>query len=463
MANRLLDLKQSKTAALDSAQGILATMEAEKRTAMTKEEDAAFKGFEAEAEGIQKTIEATERMATLAPVSNIPSDQRGGPRTEVHDNVLDKPWVDDEPTAESKEQRMARMSRGMGAFMFEVKNAALKQISGQKGDLRLYALNEGFERRAAAAGASEAVPSDGGFLLFPTFAQELLQLAHETGLIYGRVRKLPLNEFTASIKIPAVDEQSRKDGFRNGGVQMFWEQEAQALTGSRPTFAQLEMVLKKLTGLFYTTNELLADQNLLGNYIMTAFSQEFGFKLDDAMIRGTGAGQPLGILNSNCLVKITKETGQAAQTVVWENIKKAWGRMWSKSRLNSVWFINQDVEQQLYGMGQVVGVGGLPVYLPPTGAAGTPYATLFGRPVMPIEQASTLGTVGDVMLCDFSQQLMIDKSDLQTATSMHVRFLTDELVYRWIYRTDSQPWWKTSLTPAQGSATQSPFVVLDTR
>jgi len=463
MSNRLLDLRQSKAAALDSAQGILATMETEKRAAMTAEERTKFEGFTAEAANIQATIDATERMATL---TNIPSDRSTGPRSEparVYDNVLDKPWIADEPTAESKDQRLRRISRGFGEFLAEVRNAERRQITGQKGDPRLYALNEGFEKRAAAAGASEAVPSDGGFLVFPSFAQELLQLAHDTGLIYPRVRKLPLAEFTNAMKIPAVDEQSRKDGFRNGGIQMMWEQEAQSLVGSKPTFAILEMVLKKLTGLFYATDELLADQNFLGNYVMTAFAQEFGFKLDDAMIRGTGAGQPLGILNSNCLIKITKETGQAAQTVVWENIKKAWGRMWSKSRLNAVWFINQDVEQQLYGMGQVVGVGGLPVYLPPTGAAGTPYATLFGRPVINIEQASTLGTVGDVMLCDFSQQLMIDKGDLQTATSMHVRFLTSEMVYRWIYRTDSQPWWKTTLTPAQGSNTQSPFVCLDTR
>ena len=239
------------------------------------------------------------------------------------------------------------------------------------------------------------------------------------------------------------------------------------------------MYLKKLTGLYYTTNELLADTRVLGAFVMRAFSQELGFKLDQGVISGTGAGQLQGILNTPSLVTVAIEAGQATKTILIQNIQKMWGRMWTPSRANAVWLINQDMEQQLNQLVMTVGTsGGVPVFIPAGsgvfGAMSAPplvsakglsgiAGTLLGRPVYVVEQASTLGTLGDIMLADFQQYLMIKKDGLQTATSMHVRFLTDELAYRWVYRTDGQSWFKTPVTPYSGTNTLSPFVTLASR
>ena len=89
--------------------------------------------------------------------------------------------------------------------------------------------------------------------------------------------------------------------------------------------------------------------------------------------------------------------------------------------------------------------------------------TLFGRPVIVVEQCQTLGTEGDVILFDPSQYLMIDKGDMQIAQSAHVRFLTDEMTYRFILRVDGQLWWKTPLTPYNGTNTMSPVVTCQVR
>ena len=72
------------------------------------------------------------------------------------------------------------------------------------------------------------------------------------------------------------------------------------------------------------------------------------------------------------------------------------------ARLNAVWFINQDIEPQLFTMGLTVGMGGMSVYMPPGGLSGNMYGTLFGRPVVPIEQCQTLGDKGDILLADMS-------------------------------------------------------------
>lgn len=137
--------------------------------------------------------------------------------------------------------------------------------------------------------------------------------------------------------------------------------------------------------------------------------------------------------------------------------------MHARSRANAIWCINQDLEPQLFTMSISVGTGGIPVYLPPGGLSASPYGTLFSRPVVPIEQCQTLGTQGDIYLLDLSQYLMIDKGAMDSASSVHVKFTTDEMTYRFIYRADGQPTWSTAMTPFKGSNTQSPFITLDAR
>jgi HK97 family phage major capsid protein len=292
------------------------------------------------------------------------------------------------------------------------------------------------------------------------------------------VQEIPLGPNTNSTKIPAVDERSRQDGYRWGGVQAFWEDEAQSLVGSKLGFNLIELYLKKLTGLFYATNEVLEDAAQLGTLAMKAFPEEFAFKMDDGIINGTGAGQLSGILNSNALITVAKSSNQAAATITYGNIKAMYARLWARSRPNAVWLVNQDVEPQLEGLAQEIGTGGIPVYQPVgsglwNSGAEPPIINnvelnqvagkLKGRPVVVVEQCQTLGTVGDIILFDPTQYLMATKGGIQTAVSMHVRFITDEQTFRWILRRDGQLWWKASVTPAHGGNSFSPAVALATR
>jgi HK97 family phage major capsid protein len=103
------------------------------------------------------------------------------------------------------------------------------------------------------------------------------------------------------------------------------------------------------------------------------------------------------------------------------------------------------------------------VFQPPNGLAGAPLGTLLGKPINIIEQCETVGTVGDIMLANLGEYVMIDKGGLKSDVSMHVRFLNDEQTFRWTYRVDGQPAWNSALTPYKGSNTLSPFVTLAAR
>jgi len=310
----------------------------------------------------------------------------------------------------------------------------------------------------AASGLSESVPSDGGFLVQQDFVAELLKRTYETGVLASRVSKIPLSTNANGLKINGVDESSRANGARWGGIQTYWENEADQLIASKPKFRVMDLSLKKLTGLCYATDELLQDAAALESVLRQGFAEEFGFKIDDAILTGTGTGQPLGILNSDALVKVPKESGQT-ELIRVENLFNMWSRLWGRSRTNAVWYINQELEPLLFTMK----IGDMPVYIPAGGLSEAPYATLFGRPVVPLEQCSAAGEVGDIILADLSQYLLIDKGGINAASSIHVRFLYDENVYRFIYRVDGQPIWNKPLQPYKGSASVSPFVALASR
>lgn len=319
-------------------------------------------------------------------------------------------------------------------------------------------------RGATATGLNETVPSDGGFLVQQDFATVLLQDVFQTGILASRCRRIPISGNANGIKINGVDETSRAST-RWGGILGYWASEAEEKTKSRPKFRQIELNLKKLIGLCYATDELMMDAAALEGVIRSGFASEFGFLVDDAIINGTGAGQPLGILNSGCLVSVSKESGQTAATIVAENVIKMYSRIFAQSRQNAVWLINQNVEPQLFTMSLAVGTGGVPVYMPAGGLSGAPYGSLFGRPVIPIEQAATLGTVGDIIFADLNGYVLAEKGGMQSDMSIHVRFIYDEQVFRFVMRLDGQPVRASALTPYKGGAnyTQSHFVALETR
>lgn len=323
---------------------------------------------------------------------------------------------------------------------------------------------------AAASGANTSVGSEGGHLVRTDFSAALLDKAMDESVLAQRCTSIDIGESSDGIELPYVDETSRTNGNRWGGVQVYRRAEADTVTASKPKIGLLEIRLEDLMGICYTTDRAMRDAVSLGQIIQKAFASEFSFKVDDEIVRGTGAGQALGLLNSPALVSVAKETSQVAATLVAENVIKMRARLRPRSRVRSAWFINQEVETQLPLMvvkvKNVAGtenVGGAPVYMPAGGLSGAQFDTLYGRPVIPIEQCEALGTKGDIFLADLSEYLLIKKGALETAESIHVRFLYGENTFRFTYRINGAPAWKTALTPYKGTATQSPFITLDTR
>lgn len=212
------------------------------------------------------------------------------------------------------------------------------------------AVGKGVDERLitkAPTGMNEADDTAGGFLVQSDIADQMIQNLVETGLLASRCKRIPISAKSNSLVINGLDETSRANGSRYGGIQAYWENEADQLTGTKPKFRQMRLWLKKLTGMAYVTDELLQDTVALDAWLRQAFEAEFGFKLDDAIINGVGSGQPLGVMNAPCLVTIAKETDQDAATFNAKNAVKMFTALPAKNRASSVWLCNAEVEEEL--------------------------------------------------------------------------------------------------------------------
>jgi len=432
------------------------------------------KALGTEADGYTSRADAMETARTLAKEPDPEPEQE-----KAAEPVKDRPIVVTED--ESERQLKARPFTGLGEFLMTVKAAALGQVdkrllplhSTEAMDEGGYSLNGalgdafvgGVTKSAFAkqTGLNEGVGALGGFLVDTDRSNALMQRVYDVGDVLRRVDMVGISANSNGMTFNGVNETSRADGSRRGGIRAYWTAEGGSKTASYPEFRQIELKLKKVVGLVYATDELLQDASALESWIMSNLPEELKFVVEDAIVNGTGVGMPLGILPAGCTVTVNPEAGQAAATIVMQNVVNMWARMWAPSRRNAVWLINQDCEPQLMQMSIGVGTGGAPLYFPPGGLSASPYATLLGRPVIACEYCQTLGTAGDIILADFREYQMIEKGGVQTASSIHVNFTYDETVFRFVYRTDGQPKWNSALTPHNGTNTLSPFVILDTR
>lgn len=307
---------------------------------------------------------------------------------------------------------------------------------------------------------SSTVPSEGGFLIPETLRSELLRVALETSIVRPRARVIPME--TLRVPFPAIDSTTNATSVF-GGIVGYWTEEGAALTASQAAFGRVVLDAKKLTAYTEVPNELISDS--IGSFqafLDQIFPEALGFYEDDGFINGSGVGEPLGYLNGAAVVEVTKESGQVADTIVWENIVKMYSRMLPGSLGRAVWIASINTFPELATMALSVGTGGAPVWLS-NGAAGPPM-TILGRPVIFTEKVPKLGDAGDIAFVDLGFYLVGDRQVMSAMSSPHFKFQNDQTAYRIIERVDGRPWIQSAITPKNASTdTLTPFVTLAAR
>lgn len=306
------------------------------------------------------------------------------------------------------------------------------------------------------------VPSDGGFLVPEEFRTEIITKALEASLVRPGAMVIPMGSPT--LVIPTVDATSNVSSVF-GGIVFYRTEEGEAFVESSAKFARIKLDATKLTGLAYITNEAIKDtRGALTAWLMANLPKAYAYYEDLDFINGTGAGEPLGILNAQnaALIEVDKESGQTADTIVWENILRMYARMLPSSLGTAEWWVSPDTFFELATMALTVGTGGSAVWI--MDGHGKPVLTLLGRPVRMSEKTpGKLGDRADISFVDTSEYMIGDREEMTIETSAHVRFTSDQTTLRVLGRNDGRPAVLSAITPQNDGPTLSPYITLAER
>lgn len=302
----------------------------------------------------------------------------------------------------------------------------------------------------------ETPGSSGGYLVPMEYGTNLIQVAAMENMVYSRVQKVPVLRNSGTY--PALDQYftptaGSGETYGAGGVKANFTQAGQEFTETEPVFSTLEWRLNKVGGFTEVENELLEDSPFAIEALLRGlFQVAIAAKNERNILRGSGLGEPLGILNSNVAIGVSDETTGKFK---WEDV----GKMYSKFKSiggQPTWIMHPSVFPQLMIMNNNT------VTAWQSSLNGGPMNSLNGYPIIVSEHMPQLGANGAVMLADLSSYVMWEKAGLTIAFSDQVGFKRD--VGTWVFRqrNDGKPWFKAPITlSGPGSAyTVSPFVYI---
>lgn len=274
----------------------------------------------------------------------------------------------------------------------------------------------GYEQRALDSGTASA---GGGYTVPEVFLAELLRNIVQFSPIRSVARVITIAG--GSVKLPK----------RTGTMTAAWVDEGDDSTETSPTFAQAIVPAHEARCFTDISNQLLEDSGLnLEAELAFDAAEEFGRLEGAAFIKGTGIGQPLGILADTAITTGAKISGNAATLGaapadllidVFYSLKPFY-------RTNATWGMNSTtlatVRKLKDGQGNFLWQPGL--------QAGNP-DTLLGRPVLELPDMEDVGAGKfPIILGDFAQGYrIVDRVSLSSLRDPYSAAVSSQTRFHW--------------------------------
>lgn len=303
---------------------------------------------------------------------------------------------------------------------------------------------------------------DGGYAIQSDFLGNILEKAYERSPIISRCRSYTISSDSNRANYVLLDDSgdAAKEGVVvSGGVQTYWVTEGGTVTPSKPKIKSKELKLRKAMGLCYVTEEMLEDVSFTSQLVEDSFADALAGLVTDGILNGTGdtGNQPFGVLKSSGLVTVTPADSTKLTAKDFIAMKAA---MRKKDWDNAAWFMHPDLEAELPLLND--GEGNL-LFIPAGGLSNSQYDTLFGKPIIYDEFLSAKDSVGDILLANFDQYMLIKKGAERKEWSIHVRFLYDENTFRIVARLNGAPINDTTYSVRNSKTKRGSFVTLGKR
>ncbi|MBA7591000.1 hypothetical protein ES708_33145 [subsurface metagenome] len=259
------------------------------------------------------------------------------------------------------------------------------------------------------------------------------------------------------MKIPAFADINREtDGV--AGVVATYTPETVNATEDDPVFRMISMAINKLSVFTKTSSELLEDSGIpLSETVAYVLSSAISDEEDWQYINGTGAGSPLGVLNSPCTITVAEEGGQSPGEIAYQNVYKIFGQFMPQSYKNGIWLCSVSLIPTMLALSQPIGTAGERIKIMKEGKPGE--FSLLGMPLLFTDKVPAQNSAGAIGLYDFSKYGILQKDDYRLMKSEHAEFRAGVVQWKGEIRHDGQPLLNSTLT-LRDSTEVSCFVIL---
>ena len=343
--------------------------------------------------------------------------------------------------------------------------APVAEGDGSFGDfLKCVATNDVRRLRAvykSSKALDETSGASGGFLV-PTQFEERIRAVGAPMLFDQLVAAgrgpLVLRTNAAELALPVLEQDQAPNVESSalvGGVRLVWREQSANVQESEPKFEQRIFRPHSADAYVAAATELITDApQALEDTLVSLFGRAYAVLKARVMLRGTGVGQPRGIVGHPASISVTRATGgtqvendtntilqmiqrllPGSATAVWI-AHPFWRARLMATRLSETLLYTVNGQSLVYG------------------------DTLAGIPIAYSEHLPTVTSAGSLVLADLSYYAFVERAAFSVAFSEHVRFLKRQSVWLFGVRIDGAPLVNAPLILADGAGnnTVSPFV-----
>jgi len=310
-------------------------------------------------------------------------------------------------------------------------------------------------RLQVRASMGEGVPSSGGFSVPSQFAADWLDASLPNEIVRNLCKVYPME--SQSLEVAGWDGSDMSAGKTHGGLEMVFLAEGSTATPQTAKLRKINLVAKM--GAIYIDGsiELFQDGKGFAENLETALRTSMGYGIDRYLLTGSGAGCPQGVLSAPCKIQVAGETGQHADSIVYQNLKKMFSRALNPDK--SVWLFNATAIPDLLEQSVSVGLSGN--HVPLLNESNGKF-TIFGRPVYFSPIMPAIGDADDCAFVDFGFYSMGLRKEVWIDQTDAVRWLQRERSMRILLRFDGQCTLNAAVTPENGLSL-SPVVTMAAR
>jgi HK97 family phage major capsid protein len=209
-------------------------------------------------------------------------------------------------------------------------------------------------------------------------------------------------------------------GVSSAGVSWTFQTEAAQVSDASPTLAQPTVQIHMARGFIPYSIEVGQDYPQFASEMSTLLAEGYDELLVDKFTRGSGSGEPFGILtalSANTNVRVTVTT---SGTIGSPDPYKVWKALPQRFRRRAAWLMNVGVNNAIRQIGTTNVFHGYTVNLPEGWADQLFDSPVYESPYMPDATTSTSSTQGVAVVGDFQNYVIARRGGMSVELIPHL-------------------------------------------